>query len=127
MIRSRPGFSTQVIDDSKQIADASSAKINHDMLPALARRTTAQPAKPNSPLTQTPQPVDPVVVQASISPEVMQAQAEAAWARMKAKLPQGKMDPQIIENPSPSPVVEINDPYAERAAYEQEHQDELEL
>lgn len=115
MIRSRPGFQTQVIDDSQAVAGAESAKLNRDMLPALARRTTAQAPKSNSPLTQTAPVVDPIVQQASVSPERMQAQADAAWARMQAdiaKLPQGMMNPEIIENPMPSPAVVVTDPYA---------------
>jgi hypothetical protein len=113
MIRSRPGFQTQIIDDSTEVAYAGNAPLNKDMLPAIARRSTATPAKSNSPLTQTTQPVNTVEQQATISPEHMQAAADAAWARMKAKMPQGKMDPEIIKNPTPSPVVEVNDPYAD--------------
>lgn len=115
MIRSRPGYQTQTIDDSKIVAGAESAKLNRDMLPAIARRTTAQPSKSNSPLTQTAHIIDPVIQQASVSPDLMQAKADAAWARMQAdiaKLPQGMLNPEIIENPTPSPVVEITDPYA---------------
>lgn len=109
MIRSRPGFQTQIIDDSKEVATADSAKLRSDMLPAIARRTTAMPAKSNSPLTQANQTQD---VQPVLDAAQMQARAEAAWAKMKAKLPQGKMDPQIIENPMPSPAVVVTDPYA---------------
>lgn len=117
MIRSRPGFQTQIIDDSQHvIADAANAKLNHDMLPAITRHTTATPPKSNSPLTQVETPIDPVVLQATISPEQMQAQAEQAWAKMKAKLPQGKMDPEVIKNPTPSPAVEVNNPYADLQA-----------
>jgi len=44
----------------------------------------------------------------------MQALAEAAWKRMGSKqLKIGEMKPEIIENPTPSPVVEVNDPYAD--------------
>jgi hypothetical protein len=101
MIHSRPGFQTVVIDDSRRAKSHAPAKLNEDMVPALAKRTTATTGQP-SPVVTSPD--------AAIAIR-MQAQAEAAFDRMKAKNHPQPAAPELIINPSPSPEVTMTSPH----------------
>jgi hypothetical protein len=108
MIRSRPGFQTQRIEDQTQPAPPT--KLNHDMLPALARRTAAKPGASKSPLTQgAPANATPPLV----DPNALQASADAAWARMQeeAKAIAAKIGPELILNPNPSETPIMTSPH----------------
>jgi len=96
MKRSRPGFATVTIDDSKQVAEATpAAPLAPDMRPAIARHTTAQPSSPKSPLTQT-RPPDYKRYEG-----LMQAKADAAFARMQAEVA-AKKSTELLPTSEPS-------------------------
>ena len=92
MIRSRPGFATQIIDDSKPHVPST---ITEDMLPAIARHTAAQPDLSQSPLTQT------VHREQQLNADRMQARADAAYERLLAEQAQRK-GPEILPSSAPS-------------------------
>lgn len=92
---SRPGFSTVVSSDNRP---AKPARLNMDMQPAIAKRTSASQGPVSSPLKQMPQGDIPAV-----SAERMQAQAEAAWKAMQQK--------QILVNPAPSATPILTTPH----------------
>ena len=90
MIRSRPGFATQIIDDSNATAHAApAAPLTPDMLPAIARHTAARPDLSESPLTQT------VHREQQLNADRMQARADAAYERLLAEQAQRK-GPEIL-------------------------------
>lgn len=107
MIRSRPGFATQVIDDSKAVAHAPPmAPITSDMLPAIARHTAAQPDLSKSPLTQT------VHREQQLDADRMQARADAAHRKLLAEQAARK-GPDILPSSAPSvPPITKNQDFA---------------
>ena len=108
MIRSRPGFQTQRIEDQTQPAPP--AQLNHDMLPALARRTVATPNPSKSPLTMSaPVNAPPPFV----DPMELQRKADEAWARMQMKAAEAarKVGPELILNPTPSETPIMTSPH----------------
>jgi len=110
MVRSRPGFQTQIIEDQTQ--PASPARLNHDMLPALAKRTAATTNTSKSPLTaNAPGNALPPFV----DPAALQASADAAFARMQAeqRAIAAKTSPDVLVNPSPSEPPIMTSPYEE--------------
>jgi hypothetical protein len=102
MIRSRPGFSPVVTHDSPRAKPPAPSRVNPDMQPALAKRTSAAQGIVKSPLKHEQPP-------AFASAEHMQAQAEAAFKKMQAQEP--KVGPEVIVNPAPSATPVITSPY----------------
>jgi hypothetical protein len=99
MIHSRPGFQARVTHEGKRAPPP--AKVTPDMQPALAKRSSPADGIVKSPLKDA----TPVTA----TPEYMQAQAEAAWARMQAAKP--KVSPEIIVNPKPSATPIMTSPH----------------
>lgn len=102
MIHSRPGYQTRVTTEGRR--EPPPAKVNADMEPAILKHSRAT-VDAKSPLKNAELPGLPV--------ERMQAEAEAAWARMKAQIPQGTIAPEVLLNPTPSPVPVITSPHQE--------------
>ncbi len=102
MIRSRPGFQTQRIEDQTQTAPP--AKLNPDMIPALAKRSAAQAEQSKSPLLQDAPGNAPSPFAAT-----MQAAAERALQRMQAE--QQAKGPDVIVNPNPSATPIVTSPH----------------
>ncbi len=96
MIRSRPGFATQIIDDSNATTHATpAAPLTPDMLPAIARHTAAQPDLSQSPLTQT------VHREQQLNADRFQAKADAAHKKLLAEQAARK-GPDILPSSAPS-------------------------
>ena len=103
MVHSRPGFQTRVTHEGKRPPPP--AKVTSDMQPAIAKRTSASSAVPNSPLKRA-QEVGTLPV------ERMQAEAEAAFKRMKTQQAASPKT-EIIGNPAPSPTPVLTTPHKE--------------
>ena len=98
MIRSRPGFQTVVIDDSNP--QHKIAPVQPDTLPAIAKYSSAHTSR--SPLDK----LNPAQLNAAL----MQAKADAAFAKMKAE---AKGTTEVLVNPTPSATPITTDPYGE--------------
>lgn len=103
MIHSRPGFTPRVTRNDRH--DPPPSRVRSDMQPALAKRTSAASAIPNSPLKRSPD-------EGQLPIERMQAQAEAAFKRMQAQQAASPKT-EIIGNPAPSPTPVITSPHKE--------------
>lgn len=103
MIRSRPGFATQIIDDSNATAHATpAAPLTPDMLPAIARHTAAQPDLSQSPLTQTAQR------EQQLNADRMQARADAMHQRLLVEQAQRKGPELLPKSASSLPPITKN-------------------
>jgi hypothetical protein len=101
MIHSRPGFMTRVTREGSK-HDPQPAKVTQDMQPAIMKHTTAT-TDAKTPLKQIAPPGLPV--------ERMQAEAEAAFARMKEQKRQA--GPELLVNPAPSATPVMTSPHKE--------------
>ena len=101
-VHSRPGFQPRVTHEGRKAPPP--AKVTSDMRPALANRSTPTLAPSNSPLTQQPAAAGP-------SPDMMQARAEAALARMQEE--KRKAGPEVLVNPNPSATPILTTPHKE--------------
>ncbi len=99
-VHSRPGFQPRVTHEGRKTPPP--AKVTSDMRPALANRSTPTLAPSNSPLTQQPTAAGP-------SPDMMQARAEAAFARMQEE--KRKAGPEVLVNPNPSATPILTTPH----------------
>ncbi len=99
-VHSRPGFQPRVTHEGRKAPPP--AKVTSDMRPALANRSTPTLAPSNSPLTQQPAAAGP-------SPDLMQARAEAALARMQEE--KRKAGPEVLVNPNPSATPILTTPH----------------
>ncbi len=99
-VHSRPGFQPRVTHEGRKAPPP--AKVTSDMRPALANRSTPTLAPSNSPLTQQPAAAGP-------SPDMMQARAEAALARMQEE--KRKAGPEVLVNPNPSATPILTTPH----------------
>ncbi len=99
-VHSRPGFQPRVTHEGRKTPPP--AKVTSDMRPALANRSTPTLAPSNSPLTQQPAAAGP-------SPDMMQARAEAALARMQEE--KRKAGPEVLVNPNPSATPILTTPH----------------
>lgn len=99
-VHSRPGFQPRVTHEGRKTPPP--AKVTSDMRPALANRSTPTLAPSNSPLTQQPAAAGP-------SPDLMQARAEAALARMQEE--KRKAGPEVLVNPNPSATPILTTPH----------------
>jgi hypothetical protein len=108
MIHSRPGFSPRITRESRDGARVTAqSTVTKDMQPAIAKHTSAAAHIPNSPLKDAAAP-------ATISPEYMQAQAEAALKRMQAAAAaKAAGAPEIIPNLHASPAPIMTSPHEE--------------
>lgn len=93
MIRSRPGFATQIIDDSKPHVTPAAA-VKPDMVPAIAQHTSAKAAEPNSPLVQNENKAQTKFA------DMLQAKADAAHKKLLAEA--GVLGPEILPSSAPS-------------------------
>ena len=112
-VHSRPGFQPRVTHEGRKTPPP--AKVTSDMRPALANRSTPTLAPSNSPLTQQPAAAGP-------SPDMMQARAEAALARMqdmtraeaalaRVQEEKRKAGPEVLVNPNPSATPILTTPH----------------
>ena len=99
-VHSRPGFQPRVTHEGRKAPPP--AKVTSDMRPALANHSTPTLAPSNSPLTQQPAAAGP-------SPDMMQARAEAALARMQEE--KRKAGPEVLVNPNPSVTPILTTPH----------------
>ena len=97
MIRSRPGFSPVVSSDARP---AKPARVTSDMQPAIMKHTSAGQSPVKSPLLNAAPVPLPV--------EQMQAQAEAAFKRMREDAARKS---EILVNPNPTPPPIITSPH----------------
>ncbi len=99
-VHSRPGFQPRVTHEGRNAPPP--AKVTPDMRPSLANRSAPTLAPSNSPLTQQPAAAGP-------SPDMMQARAEAALARMQEE--KRKAGPEVLVNPNPSATPILTTPH----------------
>ncbi len=100
-VHSRPGFTPRVTQEGKK---SKPSRLNDDMQPALAKHTTATTTPSQSPFIKATQPS-----MIDLQPDVMQAKAEAAFARMQEE--KRKLGPEVLLNPNPSATPILTTPH----------------